>query len=83
MGSEESVRDELFPSETSAVLLGILIPPLLILWICNLYLVRREDDPARMAFTYMKIVYPMALLCVKSSFRVSNITYQLLTLTAP
>jgi hypothetical protein len=75
MDSEEPVRGELFPSETSAVLLGILIAPLLVLWISSLYLVRREDDPARMAFTYMKMVYPMALLCVKSSLRVSNITY--------
>ncbi|KAL5619835.1 hypothetical protein FOVSG1_002057 [Fusarium oxysporum f. sp. vasinfectum] len=68
MSSEESVRDELFRSETSAVLLGILIPPLLILWICSLYLVRREDDPARMAFTYMKTVYLMALLTLTFRF---------------
>ncbi|KAF4331738.1 hypothetical protein FBEOM_14494 [Fusarium beomiforme] len=68
MGSEGSVRDGLFPSETSAVLLGILIPPVLILWICTLYLVRREDDPARMAFTFMKIVYPMALLTLTFRF---------------
>uniref|UniRef100_A0A0D2YFF2 Uncharacterized protein n=1 Tax=Fusarium oxysporum (strain Fo5176) TaxID=660025 RepID=A0A0D2YFF2_FUSOF len=68
MDSEEQIRDELFPSETSAVLLGILIPPLLILWISSLYLVRREDDPARMAFMYMKIVFPMALLALTLRF---------------
>ncbi|CAM1504957.1 Fc.00g105940.m01.CDS01 [Cosmosporella sp. VM-42] len=60
MDSEEPVRGDLFHSETSAVFLGILILALFILWISSLYLVRREDDPARIAFTYMKVVYPMA-----------------------
>ncbi|KAF4435990.1 hypothetical protein F53441_13354 [Fusarium austroafricanum] len=68
MDFEKQIRDELFLSETCAVLLGILIPPLLILWISSLYLVRREDDPARMAFTYLKMVYPMALLTLTFRF---------------
>lgn len=75
MDSADLVRDDLFHSETSAVFLGILILPLFLLWISSLYLVCREDDPARIAFTYIKVVYPLAFLYAKSPSTALNITY--------
>lgn len=44
------------------VLWGLLIKPLLIIWLISLCLVRRKNDHARLAFTYMKIVMPLEIM---------------------
>ncbi|KAM6521824.1 hypothetical protein FALCPG4_011527 [Fusarium falciforme] len=62
MDSEDAIRDDTSSSLISAISLGVLILPLLALWTSSLSLARREDNPAPLAFTYMKIVYPVAFL---------------------
>ncbi|KAH7111919.1 hypothetical protein B0J13DRAFT_576222 [Dactylonectria estremocensis] len=62
MDFEQEVERHLFYIKSSAVLVGIVILPLLILWITSLYQVRRENDPARVAFTYMKVAFALAIL---------------------
>ncbi|KAK4643147.1 hypothetical protein QC761_404150 [Podospora bellae-mahoneyi] len=41
-----------------AVLSGIWITPLLVLWFVSLCVVRRRGDPARVGVAWMKVVYP-------------------------
>lgn len=65
MDYEEGVRDVTSSNLISAISLGVLILPLLALWTSSLALARRDDNPAPLAFTYMKIVYPVAFLCVE------------------
>jgi hypothetical protein len=38
----------------------------------SLSVARREDNPAPLAFTYMKIVYPVAFLCVEPPSYILN-----------
>ncbi|RSL54917.1 hypothetical protein CEP54_009633 [Fusarium duplospermum] len=72
MDSEEGIRDDTSSSLISAISLGVLILPLLALWTSSLSLARREDNPAPLAFTYMKIVYPVAFLFVESPSVILN-----------
>jgi hypothetical protein len=44
------------------VLSGIFIKPLGILWVISFCSARRRSDPARVGFTWMKIVYPFIML---------------------
>lgn len=48
----------------NTVLVGIFIKPLFILWCISLCLARRRNDPARTAFTWLKVVYPLMVLYV-------------------
>ncbi|KAI8658011.1 hypothetical protein NCS57_01181600 [Fusarium keratoplasticum] len=68
MDSEDAIRDDTSSSLISAISLGVLILPLLALWTSSLSLARREDNPAPLAFTYMKIVYPVAFLALTFQF---------------
>ncbi|KAI8659990.1 hypothetical protein NCS56_01217600 [Fusarium sp. Ph1] len=68
MDSEEGIRDDTSSSLISAISLGVLILPLLALWTSSLSVARREDNPAPLAFTYMKIVYPVAFLALIFQF---------------
>lgn len=65
MDSEEGIRDDTSSSLISAISLGFLILPLLALWASSISIPRHDDNPAPLAFTYMKIVYPVAFLCVE------------------
>ncbi|KAM5355007.1 hypothetical protein ACJ41O_001653 [Fusarium nematophilum] len=76
MNFEEPVQEASSSSEVSALLTGILMPPLFILWIAGVYLVRCENDPARVAFSYMKVAFPLAFFAVASQF-----THHLLNIT--
>ena len=44
------------------VLYGIFIKPLFILFVISLCLARRRSDPARVGFTWMKLVFPFWIL---------------------
>src|SRR5690348_2761483 len=66
MDSEQEVERHLSYIKISAVLVGIATLSLLILWVTSLYRIRRENDPARVAFTYMNVSFPLAILCVNS-----------------
>ena len=44
------------------VLAGIFLKPIFILWIISFFLGRRKGDPARIGFTWMKVLYPAAFL---------------------
>ncbi|RSM10376.1 hypothetical protein CDV31_007252 [Fusarium ambrosium] len=68
MDSEEGIRDDTSSSLISAISLGFLILPLLALWTSSLSITRRDDNPAPLAFTYMKIVYPVAFLALAFQF---------------
>ncbi|KAJ9142447.1 hypothetical protein NKR23_g7242 [Pleurostoma richardsiae] len=48
----------------NCVLSGILIKPLFIIWVISLCLARRKSDPARVGFTYMKVVMPLEIIAM-------------------
>ncbi|KAH6980608.1 hypothetical protein BKA56DRAFT_673105 [Ilyonectria sp. MPI-CAGE-AT-0026] len=66
MDFEQEVEKHLFYIKSSAVLVSIVTLPLLILWITSLYRVRRENDPARVAFTYMNVAFALTILWADS-----------------
>ncbi|KAJ4307660.1 hypothetical protein N0V84_012577 [Fusarium piperis] len=68
MDSEDGTREGMSSSLISAISLGVLILPLLALWTSSLSLARREDNTTPLAFTYMKIVYPVAFLALTFQF---------------
>lgn len=72
MDSEEGIRDDVSSILISAISLGVLILPLLALWTSTFSLTRRDDNPAPLAFTYMKIVYPVVFLCVQLPLDISR-----------
>ncbi len=49
-----------------AALAGIMIKPLFIIWVLGFCLARRRSDHARVAFTWLKIVFPFEILCASS-----------------
>lgn len=51
----------------NTVLVGIFIKPLFILWCISLCLARRKGDPARTGFTWLKVVYPLMVLYVRTA----------------
>jgi hypothetical protein len=79
MDLKEAIRGGPSSSVTSAVVLVVLILPLLGLWTSSLFFIRREDNATpTAAFTYMKIVYPIAFLCVNPALGTSNSVYSLI-----
>jgi hypothetical protein len=46
----------------STCLEGILIKPLFIIWVVSFCTVRNRQDPARIAFTWMKVTYPLIIM---------------------
>jgi hypothetical protein len=46
----------------AAVLAGIGITPLAVLWFISFCVARKKHDPARVGVTWMKVVYPFWLL---------------------
>ncbi|KAL5610898.1 hypothetical protein FOBRF1_007015 [Fusarium oxysporum] len=62
MDFEEEAKGHLLHIKSTAVLVSIVVLPLSILGITSLYRVRRENDPARVAFAYMNVAFVLANL---------------------
>ncbi len=57
-----STDDQVTWTIVNAALGGIMIKPLFIIWIVALCMARRRSDPARAAFTWMKVVFPVEMV---------------------
>ncbi|KAH8695154.1 hypothetical protein BGW36DRAFT_382207 [Talaromyces proteolyticus] len=59
----------MLPSDTIFIIVdvalrGIMIKPLLLIWLISLCLVRRRNDPARVAFSYLNAACPFLMVCL-------------------